>query len=182
MKWYKLFFIISLLGCQNENEILYSNLDGINHEDIMNGPLNSEKHILSLLYDVNTEPDSIFLDEILLKLELNSEQWRLLAFQAIGSYCINADNSMALRLQTSIFNYFLYFPKEYISLVSKFEYEKSDCILELFSKYVQKYIQTNQITIVSMKNVAYKYCKGCTDSEISKIYQYLDLASKYASD
>ena len=182
MKWYKLFFIISIIGCQNENEILYSNLDGINHEDIMNGPLTSEKHILSLLYELNTEPDSIFLDEILLKLEENSEQWRLLAFQAIGSYCINADNSMALRLQTSIFNYFLYFPKEYISLVSKFEYEKSDCILELFSKYVQKYIQTNQITIVSMKNVAYKYCKGCTDSEISKIYQYLDLASKYAYD
>ena len=61
--------------------------------------------------------------------------------------------------------------------IKKMEIQKSDCFLLSISNYVRLYLSRNEITIISMKNVAKNYCKNCTDSEIEFIYNYLDLAN-----
>ena len=57
------------------------------------------------------------------------------------------------------------------------EIQKSDCFLFSISNYVRLYLSRNEITIISMKNVAKNHCESCTDSEIDFIYNYLDLAN-----
>ena len=173
------FFIFFLLSCNSKKEEIYSNLDGVNHKEIFDGQENGKKHVLNLIYEKDTIPSPIFFDEILLMLEENQRSWRSLAFQAIGYYCKHLEPEQESKLKTSLFNYFLHYPKEYMDGISKMDLIKSDCFLSLFSNYVQYYIQNGEITIISMKNVAFKYCDDCSDSDVLSIYQYLELASKY---
>ena len=173
------FFIFFILSCGSKKEEIYSNLDGVNHKEIFDGPENSKKHILNLIYEKDTTPNPVFFDEILLKLEESKRPWRLLSFHALGRYCEYLDSEQELKIQTSLFNYFLHYPKEYMNEISKIDLKKSDCFLNLFSNYVQDYLHNEEITIISMKNVAFKYCEDCSDSDILSIYQYLELASKY---
>ena len=173
------YFILFLIACDSKKEEIYSNLDGVNHIEILNGPDNCKKYILNLIYEKDTILSPVFFDEILLKLEDSQSSWRSLSFQAIGYYCGYLDTEQELKIQTSLFNYFLHYPKEYMYQVSKIDLVKSDCFLNLFSNYVQYYLQNGEVTIISMKNVAFKYCVDCSDSDISSIYQYLELASKY---
>ncbi len=173
------FFIFSLYTCGSKNEEIYSNLDGINHKEIFEGHDNCKKHILNLIYEKDTVLKPIFFDEILLKLKENEKPWRSLAFQSLGYYCQYLDIEQVSKLQSSLFNYFLYYPKEYMYEISKMNIGKSDCFLTLFSNYVQYYINNGGVTLISMKNVAFKYCDNCSDNDIFSVYQYLELASKY---
>ena len=60
------YFILFLIGCDSNKEEIYSNLDGVNHIEILNGPDNCEKYILNLVYEKDTILSPIFFDEILL--------------------------------------------------------------------------------------------------------------------
>ena len=101
------------------------------------------------------------------------------------SYKLNKKNQLKvnyeqnLLLEAAIFNYLLYNPKEYLENIEKMSLENSDCFLEKMASYVQEYLSQNEITIISMKNVAQKYCNDCKDHEIKLLYNYLDLVNKY---
>jgi hypothetical protein len=60
--------------------------------------------------------------------------------------------------------------------------ENSDCFLIAVSNYIHQYLIQNEITIISMKNLAYKYCKECSNEEIKFIYDYLDLANNFQKE
>ena len=80
---------------------------------------------------------------------------------------------------TSSFNYYLHYPSEYMFKVEKMEINKSDLILAVISSEVQEHLSQGDVTILSMKNLVYKYCQNCTDQQIQQVYTYLDLAAFY---
>jgi hypothetical protein len=168
-----------LLNCSNEDEFIYSNIDGLNHKEILGGPETVEKHSLELIYQIDTTLNNDYLKILLLKLNDGSDLWRPYYFNALSLYCSKINQDDQSQLEASIFNYFLHYPKEYLENIEKMNYNNSDCILMSISAYINAYLKQNEITIISMKNVAQQYCIECSDEEISLIYNYLDLALRY---
>lgn len=182
MKGHYFIFILLFFGCRSEKQEIYSALDGVDHVKIFNGPLTAKKHILSIVYEKDTALNNLFFDEVVNILEQNDKSWRSLAFQALGYYCGKTEDEQQLKIQASQFYYFLYYPKEYMLQISQMNLVKSDCFLEGFSKYIKEYISNEGVTVISMKNVAYKHCVGCSDKEISSIYNYLELSARYSAE
>ena len=181
-RFYWLFVIIIMISCENEPIELFSNVDATNHENILNGPSSIEKHILNLIYQKDTSLNNLFFEGILSKMETTEKDWRIHSFHALTYYCNNMNSNQKVELQLALFNYFLYHPDEYMQQVGNMKFSKSDCFLSLFSQYVQYYLTSNNITIISMKNVAYKHCDDCNDSQISAVYSYLELASRFQKE
>ena len=123
-----------------------------------------------------------WFDSLVNSLDNDEKAWRSVYFKALSYYCNNMTTEEEVVLQSALFDFFIYHPKEYMQLVGLMEIEKSDCYLQLFSTNVRDYINSENITVISMKNVAFKYCSDCTDEEIKSVYSYLDLAVKYQTD
>lgn len=179
---YLIVLILLIYSCNSKSHEIYSELDGVDHEKIFEGPPTTQKYILSLIYQKDTLIEDQYLDTILTILVDDSKPWRSLSFQALGHYCnrLSVDNEE--KLKSSLFDYFLHYPQEYMFEISQMNLEKSDYFLAIFSNYVQVYIRDNEITIISMKNVAYKNCLECSDNDVLKLYNYLDLSSHYSTE
>ena len=177
--YFSFFFFIR---CNNEPQEIYSSLDGINYQEILNGPVNTEQYILSHLHGKDTSFKDEYFDQVVEKLEDNNHAWRINAFHLLSIHCGNLNNNQQQNLKSSLFNYFLHFPNEYMSQIEQINITNSDCFLELFSDYIHHYLITHNITLISMKNVAYKYCNDCNDEEIKSIYSYLELASRFQKE
>ena len=54
MKYFFPVFLLFFLSCNQEPISIYSNIDGLNHEEILNGPETLEKHSLELIYKIDT--------------------------------------------------------------------------------------------------------------------------------
>ena len=173
---------ILILNCNNKDEFIYSNVDGLDHKEILSGPENVEKHSLELIYQIDTSLNSEYFKILLLKLNESKDIWRPYYFNALSMYCNKINQEDQSKLEASIFNYFLHYPKEYLENIEKMNYDHSDCILISISSYIKNYLKQNQITIISMKNVAHQYCLECSDEEISLIYDYLDLAFRFQKE
>ena len=170
-----------LVSCHSEPVSIYSSIDARDHEKILNGPMNSKRAALELIYEkegINKDWFNSLVDNLGHK----EKAWRSVYFKALSYFCNNMSKEEEGILQTALFDFFIYHPKEYMQLVRLMDIDKSDCYLRLFSTSVKDYIETEKITVVSMKNVAYKYCSDCTDEDVKMIYSYLDLAEIYQLD
>jgi hypothetical protein len=176
-----LFFLV-FINCNNKDEFIYSNIDGLNHKEILGGPENIEKHSLELIYQIDTTLSMEYFNILLLKLNEGKDIWRPYYFNALSLYCNRISLDDKSKLEASIFNYFLHHPKEYLENIEKMNYDNSDCLLVSISSYIKDYLNQNEITIVSMKNVAHQYCMECSDQEITLIYDYLDLALRFQKE
>ena len=176
------FAFVLFFSCKNEPQEIYSTLDGINYQEILNGPVNTEQYILSHLHGKDTSLKDEYFDQVIEKLEDNNHAWRINAFYVLSLHCGNLDDNQERNLQSSLFNYFLHFPNEYMSQIEQLKITKSDCFLELFSDYVHHYLITHNVTLISMKNVAYKYCIECSVEQVKSIYSYLELASHFQKE
>jgi hypothetical protein len=179
--FYLIVSILVICSCNGKSHEIYSELDGVDHSKIFEGPQNTKKYILSLIYQKDTTIKVQFLDTILTKLVDNKKPWRSLSFQALGHYANRLSLENEEKLKSSLFDYFLHYPKEYMFEISQMNLEKSDYFLAIFSAYVQDYTYENSITIISMKNVAYKNCVNCSDKDILKLYNYLELSSHFSN-
>ena len=54
MKYFLPVFLLLFFSCNQEPISIYSNIDGLNHEEIINGPETLEKHSLELIYKIDT--------------------------------------------------------------------------------------------------------------------------------
>lgn len=176
-----LFFSV-FISCNNEDEFIYSKIDGLNHKEILGGPESVEKHSLELIYQIDTTISKKYFNILLLKLNEGKAIWRPYYFNALSIYCNRITLDDQSKLEASIFNYFLHHPKEYLENIEKMNYDNSDCLLVSISSYIKDYLNQNEITIVSMKNVAHQYCLDCSDQEIILIYEYLDLAHRFIKE
>jgi|TARA_Y200000002_G_C22687733_1_gene666666 hypothetical protein len=159
--------------------MIYSKIDGLNHQEILNGKESAERYSLELIYKIDTTLSDNYFNIFIERLNNGSKIWKPYYLNALSMYCNKIDDEQNLLLEAAIFNYLLYNPKEYLENIEKMSLEKSDCFLEKMASYVQEYLSQNEITIISMKNVAQKYCDDCKDHEIKLLYNYLDLANKY---
>ena len=175
-------FFLVFINCNNKDEFIYSNIDGLNHKAILGGPENIEKHSLELIYQIDTTLSMEYFNILLLKLNEGKDIWRPYYFNALSLYCNRISLGDKSKLEASIFNYFLHHPKEYLENIEKMNYDNSDCLLVSISSYIKDYLNQNEITIVSMKNVAHQYCMECSDQEIILIYDYLDLALRFQKE
>ena len=176
-----LFFSV-FISCNNEDEFIYSKIDGLNHKEILGGPESVEKHSLEIIYQIDTTISKNYFNILLLKLNEGKAIWRPYYFNALSIYCNRITLDDQSKLEASIFNYFLHHPKEYLENIEKMNYDNSDCLLVSISSYIKDYLNQNEITIVSMKNVAHQYCLDCSDQEIILIYEYLDLAHRFIKE
>ena len=182
MKYFFPVFLLFFLSCNQEPISIYSNIDGLNHEEILNGPETLEKHSLELIYKIDTTLSEEHFKLLIQALNKSSDELSPYYFNALTFYCNNLKINQKLELEAALFNYFIYHPKLYISNIKKMEIQYSDCFLITISSYIQEYLSQNEITIISMKNLAYKYCKDCSNEEIKFIYDYLDLSNNFQKE
>ena len=182
MKYFLPVFLLLFFSCNQEPISIYSNIDGLNHEEILNGPETLEKHSLELIYKNDTTLSEENFKLLIEALNKSSDELSPYYFNALTFYCNNLKINQKLELEAALFNYFIYHPKLYISNIKKMEIQYSDCFLIAISSYVQEYLSQNEITIISMKNLAYKYCEDCSNEEIKFIYDYLDLANNFQKE
>lgn len=182
MKYFLLVFLSFFLSCNQEPISIYSNIDGLNHEEILNGPETLEKHSLELIYKIDTTLSEENFKLLIEALNKSSEELSPYYFNALTFYCNNLKINQKLELEAALFSYFIHNPKSYISNIKKMEIQYSDCFLIAISSYIQEYLSQNEITIISMKNLAYKYCRGCSNEEIKFIYDYLDLSNNFQKE
>ncbi|MDG1798679.1 MAG: hypothetical protein P8H35_08945 [Flavobacteriales bacterium] len=175
-----IFFFSS--SCKSNVEEIYSNIDGLDHGEILKGPESVEKHCLKLIYKIDTTFSDKYFKILVDKLISGPKIWRPYYFNTLSLYCDNVNDENKNLLEVSIFNYFIHNPKEYLEHIKKMNFKNSDCILQNIANYIQQYLKESNITIISMKNVARKYCENCSNEETETLYQYLDLASKYQSE
>jgi hypothetical protein len=182
VKYFFTVFLLFFLSCNQKPISIYSNIDGLNHEEILNGPETLEKHSLELIYKIDTNISEENFKLLIEALNKSSEQLSPYYFNALTFYCNNLKINQKLELEAALFNYFIYQPKLYISNIKKMEIQYSDCFLIAISSYIQEYLSQNEITIISMKNLAYKYCEDCSNEEIKFIYDYLDLSNNFQKE
>ena len=182
MKYFLPVFLLLFFSCNQEPISIYSNIDGLNHEEILNGPETLEKHSLELIYKIDTSLSKENFKSLIEALNKSSEQLSPYYFNALTFYCKSLKINQKLELEAALFNYFIYQPKSYISNIKKMEIQYSDCFLIAISAYVQEYLSQNEITIISMENLAYKYCKDCSNEEVKFLYDYLDLANNFQKE
>jgi len=182
VKYFLPVLLLFFLSCKQESISIYSNIDGLNHEEILNGPETLEKHSLELIYKIDTSLSEENFKLLIKALNKSSEKLSPYYFNALTFYCNNLKINEKLELEAALFNYFIYHPKSYITNIKKMEIQHSDCFLTAISSYIQEYLSQNEITIISMKNLAYKYCKDCSKEEIKFIYDYLDLSNNFQKE
>ena len=171
--------LLFLCCCKNDHQMIYSKIDGLNHQEILNGKESAERYSLELIYKIDTTLSDNYFNIFIERLNNGPKIWKPYYLNALSMYCNKVDDEQNLLLEAAIFNYLLYNPKEYLENIEKMSLENSDCFLEKMASYVQEYLSQNEITIISMKNVAQKYCDDCKDHEIKLLYNYLDLVNKY---
>ena len=182
MKYFLSLLLLFFLSCNQEPISIYSNIDGLNHEEILNGPETLEKHSLELIYKIDTTLSEENFKLLIKALNKSSEQLSPYYFNALTFYCNSLKINQKQDLEAALFNYFIHQPKSYISNIKKMEIQYSDCFLIAISSYIQEYLSQNEITIISMKNLAYKYCEDCSNEEIKFIYDYLDLSNNFQNE
>jgi|TARA_B110000971_G_scaffold57270_2_gene58290 hypothetical protein len=182
VKYFLPVFLVFLLSCNQEPVTIYSNIDGLNHEEILSGPETLEKHSLELIYKIDTTLSNENFQLLIKALNNSSDELSPYYFNALTFYCNNLEINQNSDLEAALFNYFIYHPKSFIFNIKKMRIENSDCFLIAVSNYIHQYLIQNEITIISMKNLAYKYCKECSNEEIKFIYDYLDLANNFQKE
>ena len=80
-------FFLVFINCNNKDEFIYSNIDGLNHKEILGGPENIEKHSLELIYQIDTTLSMEYFNILLLKLNEGKDIWRPYYFNALSLYC-----------------------------------------------------------------------------------------------
>ena len=181
MKYFLPVFLF-LLSCNQEPVSIYSNIDGLNHEQILSGPETLEKYSLELIYKIDTTLSDENFKLLIEALNKSSNELSPYYFNALTFHCNTLEINQKIELEAELFNYLIYHPKSYISNIEKMQIQNSDCFLIAVSSYIQEYLFQNEITIISMKNLAYKYCKDCSNEEIKFIYNYLDLANDFQKE
>ena len=96
--YFSFFFFIR---CNNEPQEIYSSLDGINYQEILNGPVNTEQYILSHLHGKDTSFKDEYFDQVVEKLEDNNHAWRINAFHVLSIHCGNLNNNQQQNLHYS---------------------------------------------------------------------------------
>ena len=171
-----LFFLI---GCGTSNSKNIPEINEIDIESILNSPMSLDRHVMETCYNLNTSLLPVYLNDIMAHLNNKTGLWKECYFSTMCMYCNSLTYEQEPQFQAALFEYFLHNPAEYLAFLDKTTFEISDCLLSKLSAYVNNHVLTDEITLISIKNVVYKHCSDCTDNEIEAIYLYLDLVNKF---
>lgn len=171
-----LFFFI---GCSASNSKKIPEINEIDIESILNSPMSLDRHVMESCYNLNTSLLPIYLNDIMALLNNKTGLWKECYFSTMCIYCNSLTYEQEPQFQAALFEYFLHNPAEYLAFLDKTTFEISDCLLSKLSAYVNNHVLTDEITLISIKNVVYKHCSDCSDHDIEAIYLYLDLVNKF---
>ena len=119
MKYFLPLFLVFLLSCNQEPVTIYSNIDELNHEEILSGPETLEKHSLELIYKIDTTLSNENFQLLIKALNNSSDELSPYYFNALTFYCNNLEINQNSDLEAALFNYFIYHPKSFISNIKK---------------------------------------------------------------
>ena len=122
MNYFLPVLLLLFLCCNQEPISIYSNIDGLNHEEILNGPETLEKHSLELIYKIDTNLSEENFKLLIEALNKSSEEQSRYYFNALTFYCNHLKINQKLELEAALFNYFINQPKSYISNIKKWKF------------------------------------------------------------
>ena len=177
-------FLISIIlffhiGCGTSNSKKISEINEIDIESILNSSMSLDRHVMETCYNLNTSLLPVYLNDIMVHLNNKTGLWKECYFSTMCIYCNSLTYEQEPQFQAALFEYFLHNPAEYLAFLDKTTFEISDCLLSKLSAYVNNHVLTDEITLISIKNVVYKHCSDCSDHDIEAIYLYLDLVKKF---
>ena len=171
--------VFSFFGCNSSTEIYIPELESINGNEILKSEMCVDRYVLEYSYDINTILRAQYLDEIINQVNNKKGLWKELYFNVMCQHCNQLKAESKDQFSSKLFEFFLHNPSFYLTTLDKQTYLVSDCLLEKLNHYISSDVISEEITYMSIKNVAYTYCKSCTDQQINAIYIYLDLIEKY---
>ena len=89
-------------SCKSNVEEIYSNIDGLDHGEILKGPESVEKHCLKLIYKIDTTFSDKYFKILVDKLNAGSQIWRPYYFNTLSIYCDNVNDENKNLLEASI--------------------------------------------------------------------------------
>ena len=104
MKYFFSVFLLFFLSCNQEPISIYSNIDGLNHEEILNGSETLEKHSLELIYNIDTTLSEENFQLLIEALNKSSDELSPYYFNALTFYCKNLKINEKLELEAALFN------------------------------------------------------------------------------
>ena len=170
---------LSFFSCNSSSEIYIPELESINGNEILQSEMCVDRHVLEYSYDINTTLRIEYLNEILNLINNKKGLWKELYFNVMCQYCNQLQIENKDLFSAKLFEFFLHNPSFYLTTLDKQTYLVSDCLLEKLNHYISSEVISEEITYMSIKNVAYTYCESCTDQQINAIYMYLDLIKNY---
>ena len=170
---------LSFYSCNSSSEIYIPELESINGNEILQSKMSVDRYVLEYSYDINTTIRPEYLDEILNQINIKKGLWKELYFNVMCQYCNPLQTENKDQFSAKLFEFFLHNPSFYLTTLDNQTYSVSDCLLENLNHYISTEVISEEITYMSIKNVAYAYCELCTDQQINAIYMYLDLIKNY---
>ena len=180
MKYLSIVFLVHFFfSCNSSSEINIPELESINGNKILQSEMCVDRHVLEYSYDINTDLRVEYLNEILHQINNKNGLWKELYFNVMCQYCNQLKIENNDQFSAKLFEFFLHNPSFYLTTLDRQTYSVSDCLLEKLNRYISIEVISEEITYMSIKNVAYTYCASCTDQQINAIYTYLDLIKNY---
>jgi hypothetical protein len=178
-------FATFILGsCMNNfpKETLYSTIDGKEHVNILEGKVSVNKNTLLILYNRLDEVDLLSRIYISDSLSCSDTIWQKHYLQAIFKICNELNQDEKKYIGPNLFYYFLHHPQRFYKQLNDLPINESDCVLNLIGQEIKYNTQKDGITLNSIKNLTFSNCHSCSDSQISAINQYIQLADKMFYD
>jgi hypothetical protein len=166
--------------CTNDatNETLFSSIDGKEHAEILDGKNSVNKNTLLVLYNRSDEVDLLTRIYISDSLSCSDSIWQKHYLHAIFKICIELNHEEKKYVGPNLFYYFLHHPESFYMQLNELTIDESDCILNLIGQEIKYNIEKGEITLISIKNLAFSNCISCSESQFFSLGKYIELADK----
>ena len=183
MKTLKLILCFSLAivfsACEDKPlETIYSDIDGQEYYKDMSSDMNVRKATRLILENKQEQVPNDIILSIADSLITDNKKWKIMYFDAFSQVIYRLNDRERAIVSPALFAFFIRNPIEYKSKIDQLSYNKSDILLEIISNQVSESLVDDQITINSIINLTFSYCKDCSQQELDFIVSYVQLAEK----
>lgn len=177
-------FIVFLSGCglfEQEEEPLLSNIDGKPFAHIRKGEMNVQKATLFIIEGKMDSVDYSIQLDILDSLQSSDSLWRKKYIRAINLILPSLNPNDYPLVEQAVFSYFLHYPKEYISFLNNEGSPNLDLWTELMSKALKRATKPEDISHISVINLALSHCDNCSKKDKDLIFSYVKTLQSYST-
>jgi len=177
LKWFvisSLFILVSNCSSDLEKpEKLLSTIDGEDYYNAINGEMNTKKATLLIL---ENNSDSVNFDlkiDVLDSLETADTTWRKRYLLATNQLLPDLYEGNKQHVQKTLFSFLIHYPEELITHLDNDGFTHIDLWMKILSKALYNATQPEDITSLSVANVAIRYCENCSKKQQELIVSFI---------